>query len=96
MNPSQIVIVVCLALAPALLGGFVGIVLGRLYELKNNFVCGLPRWFSRFGLECWEVEQRQHKILVFWSGVGCVVGGFLAGSYWQYNTCWWSVWMIQL
>lgn len=97
MTPANILITVCLALAPLFVGLLIGRTLGLLYEWKNDWI-GMRRhaFFYNFYLESEQVQRRMAFILLFWAILGGVAGGFLAGSYLESVFMWWIKFMVNV
>lgn len=86
MTPIDIIIAVCLGVAPGLAGITIGLLLVVAYDKAvdrwNSFVI---RWdYDERFLKIVNIDQvqtRQTIIFCFWTVVGLALGGFAAGCY---------------
>lgn len=85
MNALEIIVTVCLGVAPLLVGLFIGALLSVCYEKVRHIRAGRPfvSWFHQ-DYDYEEIENRQKAIFGFWSIVGATVGGFASGAFTQY------------
>lgn len=88
MTPVEIIIAVCLGVAPGSAGVLIGYVLCAAYSAAcDRWDRLVERWdddnrFLRYSNGD-RIEARQVVIFVFWTTLGLILGGFASGVYVQ-------------